>query len=212
MKRVLLLVTVASMLAAAMALSGVAQAAPISGKDDAQCAKLAIQTLGPGFNPANYTFIGGTEGNDDFTGQGTAGPDVICGFGGNDRIVWEDAVYEGDIFLGGAGTDYVSNNAGTFYGGADNDGVEVNSGTFYGQEGTDDVLINEGTFYGAEDTDLVYTNYGTFYGGASNDRVYENMGTFYGEEGNDYVDYNYGTFYGEEGNDSVFENNGTFVQ
>ena len=45
MKRMLLLVTVGLMLAAAMALSGVAQAAPISDKADAQCAKLAIKTL-----------------------------------------------------------------------------------------------------------------------------------------------------------------------
>jgi hypothetical protein len=68
MKRILLLGTVALMLAAAIALSGVAQAAPISDKADAQCAKLAIKTLGPSSNPSNYTFIGGSEGEDDFTG------------------------------------------------------------------------------------------------------------------------------------------------
>jgi hypothetical protein len=54
------------MLAAAMALSRVAQAKSIGGSADAKCQQLAIKTLGPGFNPANYTFIGGTEGTDDF--------------------------------------------------------------------------------------------------------------------------------------------------
>src|SRR5919107_1512008 len=72
MKRILLLVTLALMLAAALALSGVAQARPIADSADAKCAKLAIKTLGPSFNPSNYTFIGGTEGEDFdafFTGQ-----------------------------------------------------------------------------------------------------------------------------------------------
>ena len=84
MKRVLLLTTLAAMLAASLALSGMAQAKPIGGPADAQCAKLAIRTLGAGFNPANYTFIGGTEGNDTLTGRATDGPDVFCGFGGVD--------------------------------------------------------------------------------------------------------------------------------
>jgi hypothetical protein len=129
MKRILLLVTVASMLAAAMALSGVAQARPIADSAYAQCAKLAIRTLGPSYNPANYTFFGGTEGTDFFTGQATAGPDVFCGFGGADRI---ETLDEGDIFLGGADDEVVTNNY----------------GTFYGQEGDDQVVFNfpDGTF------------------------------------------------------------------
>jgi len=64
MRHILLLTTLAAMMAAAMALSGVAQAAPIGGKADAQCAKEAIKTLGPGVNPSTYTFHGGTAGND----------------------------------------------------------------------------------------------------------------------------------------------------
>ena len=60
MKRLFMLMALALMLAAAMALSGVAQARPISGSADAKCAKLTIKTLGPSFNPSNYTFIGGT--------------------------------------------------------------------------------------------------------------------------------------------------------
>jgi hypothetical protein len=79
MRRILLLTTLSAMLAAAMALSGVAQARPIADAADAQCAKLAIQTLGASFNPANYTFHGGTEGDDVFTGA--AGPEVLFGCG-----------------------------------------------------------------------------------------------------------------------------------
>ncbi len=144
MKRILLLVTVALMLAAAMALSGVAQAKPIAESADAKCAKLAIKTLGSSFNPSNYTFHGGTEGNDIFTGQATTGADVFCGFGGNDRIETLDA---GDIFLGGEGTDIVSfKNFGTFSGGASDDGVLENFGTFNGGAGNDTVHNNAGIF------------------------------------------------------------------
>jgi len=121
MKRILLLTTLAAMLAASMALSGVAQAKPIGDSADAKCAKLARQTLGASYTPANYTFIGGPEANDTLTGQATDGPDVICGFGGADYI---ETLGEGDIFLGGAG----------------NDSVFDNYGTFYGQEGIDEVF------------------------------------------------------------------------
>ena|SRR5215208_135646 len=142
-KRIVLLTTLAAMLAAAMALSGVAQAAPISGKADVQCLKLAIKTLGPSFNPGTYTFIGGTEGIDNFSNppQATAGPDVICGFGGDDAIFTVDA---GDIFLGGEGNEFIAFNSGTVYGGEGNDFIDTNKGTFDGGAGTDEVSINEG--------------------------------------------------------------------
>ena len=126
MKRTLSLVTVALMLPAAMALSGLAQAAPIDGKADAQCAKLAKRTLGPSYNSSNYTFIGGAEGIDNFNGRATDGPDVFCGFGGDDRI--DTMIDEGDIFIGGEGNDSVSTNYGTFYGGAGNDESVIGSG------------------------------------------------------------------------------------
>ena len=164
MKRILLLVTVALLLAGAMALSGVAQAKPISTKADAQCAKLAIKTLGPSVNPANYTFIGGTEGNDAFDSQATSGNDVFCGFGGHDRIgIFEvtGTLDQGDIFLGGAGGDSVlARNEGTFYGGDGDDSVDTNYGTFYGEAGNDSVVANGGTFNGGADTDSVTTNTG----------------------------------------------------
>ena len=138
MRRILLLTTLAAMLAAAMALSGVAQARPIGGPADAQCAKLAIKTLGPSFNPGTYTFIGGTEG-DDINPQGTVGsPDVFCGFGGEDQIFSLEA---GDIFLGGEGNDFAGRifPGGIFYGGPGNDHVSFNEGTFFGGEGFDTV-------------------------------------------------------------------------
>ena len=115
MKRILMLLSVAAMMAAAMALSGVAQAKPISGSADAKCAKLAIKTPGASFNPSNYTLIGGTEG-----------PDVFCGFGGDDSIEILDA---GDILLGGAGNDFGFQNAGTFNGETGDDSVVINFGT-----------------------------------------------------------------------------------
>lgn len=154
MKRIMLLVAVALMVAAAMALSGVAQAKPITnGKADARCLAEAIKTLGPGFNPSGYHFVGGTENGESFDGQATTGPDVFCGFGGNDFISTLD---EGDIFLGGAGVDSIfSTNNGTFYGGVGNDEVIENFGIFYGGAGRDIVASNDGTFYGGPDDDFV---------------------------------------------------------
>jgi hypothetical protein len=142
MRRILLLTTLAAMLAAAIALSGVAQARPISESPDAKCAKLAIQTLGPSFNPSNYTFHGGTEDRDPSPAN-TAGNDVFCGFGGDDLISLLEA---GDIFLGGAGDDFVGTNSGIFNGGEGNDSVFGNApdATFVGGEGFDCVLFGPG--------------------------------------------------------------------
>jgi hypothetical protein len=153
MRRILLLVTVASMLAAALALSGVAQAKPTATSADRQCKKLAIQTL-PNFKPAHYTFHGGTEDSDTFDDDNTEGqPDVFCGFGGVDGI--ETTLDAGDIFLGGADFDGVVNNNGTFYGqeGGDVVGFNNTSGIFYG--GADDDSVNQmdgGTFDGGDGT------------------------------------------------------------
>jgi hypothetical protein len=153
MRRILLLVTVALILAAALALSGVAQAKPTATSADRQCKKLAIQTL-PNFKPAHYTFHGGTEDSDTFDDDNTEGqPDVFCGFGGVDGI--ETTLDAGDIFLGGADFDGVVNNNGTFYGqeGGDVVGFNNTSGIFYG--GADDDSVNQmdgGTFDGGDGT------------------------------------------------------------
>jgi hypothetical protein len=125
----------------------VAQAAPISTKADAQCAKEAIPTLGSSFNPSTYTFHGGTEANDTFTDDdATAGPDVFCGFGGDDVIRRLDA---GDVFLGGEDDDFVGTDAG--------DPLSSNYGTFYGGGGRDNVVFNYGTFNGGPGDDTVIT-------------------------------------------------------
>ena len=196
-RRLTVVVAMAVMGAMMVAMAGMVQAQPVAGAADAKCLDLARQTLegfGADINPSNTTFVGGTEGDDDFTGLATEGKrDVFCGFGGNDSIVRLD---EGDIFLGGQGDDLVEHNYGTVYGGAGNDEVGQNHGTFYGGEGDENIFDNFGTFYGGEDSDQVYRNRGTFYGGAGNDMVFYNYGTFYGGEGNydRVVIRNYGTF------------------
>jgi len=184
MGRILLLVTLASMLAAAMALSGLAQAKPTATSADRQCMKLAIQTL-PNFKPAHYTFHGGTDDImffDEFDSQATEGNDVFCGFGGPNGIT---TLGPGDIFIGGSVEDDVAFNSGTFYGqeGGDLVGTNEISGTVYGGAGDDIVQRNEGTFYGQEGNDFVETNFGTednigtFDGGAGTaDSVYINDG------------------------------------
>ena len=130
-RRLTVMVAMAVMVAMMVASAGMVQAQPVAGAADAKCLALARQTLGgfgQNFNPANYTFIGGTEGNDDFTGKGTEGRDVFCGFGGSNSI---DTLDEGDVFLGGAGGDLVHRNHGTFYGGEGDDFViSPRGGTF----------------------------------------------------------------------------------
>jgi len=209
MKRIVLLTVLTAMMAAAMALSGVAQAKPITnGKADAKCLVEAVRTVeDPGFNPSDYSFHGGTEG-DDFSFQTTEGqPDVICGFGGRDTTGALDA---SDIFLGGDGDDFLRVNEGTFNGGAGNDQVGFNSlrGTVNGGDGDDLVATNFGTFNGEAGNDSVGGNSGIFHGGLGDDSVDTNAtaSTFYGGEGNDSVRINNATFYGEEGNDSVEHN------
>jgi VCBS repeat-containing protein len=205
--------------------SNVATATITVNPTDAQCKTLAIQTLGPSFNPSNYTFHAGTAGNGSFDGKATAGNDVFCGFGGDDFI---DTLGEGDIFLGGDGNDVVNNNYGTFNGEAGNDRVTTNVGTFNGGDGLDTVTTNisGGTFNGGDGNDSVDRNYWTFNGGAGddfvtlnywafnggdgNDVVNNNYGTFNGDGGDDRVTFNYGDFFGGVGNDSVSVNQGTF--
>ena len=141
MKRILLLVTVGLMLGAAMALSGVAQAA---GSPSAKCQQEAASL---GLNLVGYKFIGGNnKKNDDFTRKATTGvPEVFCGLGGNDSI----ATINGgiDMFIGGDGQDSVGTLInGTFKGEAGDDSVSYigSGGLFNGGEGTDSVFISDG--------------------------------------------------------------------
>jgi Ca2+-binding RTX toxin-like protein len=190
MKRIFMLLALALMLVATMALSGVAQAA----SPKARCLQEATSL---GVSLDGYNVIYGNNRANDFTSKATAGGDVFCGFGGNDSIATLDA---GDIFLGGAGDDYVQDfqyNNGTFYGGAGNDHVFYNNGTFYGGDGNDSVTSFQDTT-------------GTFNGGAGDDYVSSNQGTFNGDSGNDSVTYNFnfGTFNGGDGFDTIEDNRG----
>jgi Ca2+-binding RTX toxin-like protein len=180
MKRLFMLLSLALMVGAAMALSGVAQAASPTAKCKAAAGLV---------DPSLYNFIvGNNKKADNFSLKGTEGADVFCGFGGNDVL---GIIAEGDIFIAGDGIENVGTNNGTFYGGAGDDRLSYNSGTgtFDGGAGIDSVIENYGTFNGEADVDFVYYNYATFYGGA----------------GADYVDYNYagGTFYGGDGTDYI---------
>ena len=150
MKRIVLLTALAAMMAAAMALSGVAQAKPITiTKADKACLVEAVRTVEqPGFNPSDYTFHGGNEGDNDFNDRATDDPEVFCGFGGDDE---KGLLAADDIFLGGEGNDSLFGiNQGTVYGGADDDLVLANIGTFNGGEGNDRVEVNVGTLISVE--------------------------------------------------------------
>ncbi len=96
---------------AAMAVVGVAAGAtPASAASDgkARCIQEAAKAglLSGDINPGTVNFVGGTDGDDTFTG--TDGVDFICGFGGNDSV---DTLSPGDIFLGGEGNDRVGRHA-----------------------------------------------------------------------------------------------------
>src|SRR5215210_6508197 len=208
MKRMFMLMSLALMIGAAMALSGVAQAKSNSASPDAKCAKQASAKLGKGFDPSGYTFVGGTAGDDNFDGKATAGPDVFCGFDGANSIYTLDA---GDIFLGGDGTDSVTTNNGTFNGGLGVDSVGTNNGTFNGQADNDSVSFqNYGTFNGGLGVDSVIGNQegSTFNGEADDDYVSGNAGTYNGGAGDDHLEYNTGTFDGGAGTDTFGTNDG----
>jgi hypothetical protein len=89
-----------------------------NGKADAKCLAEAVRTLGSDLEPSGgYHFVGGTAGDDFFDRAATAGPDVFCGFGGDNYVNTLDA---GDIFFRGDGNDADFRNFGTFYGEACN--------------------------------------------------------------------------------------------
>lgn len=182
-KRIFMLLAVALMLVAAMALSGVAQAA--SSRDMCQQAAESLT----GKDLTDYTFVVGTTDSNTFSPtNGRA--EVFCGFDGGDRISHLKGV---DIFIGGAGRDSVGTNNGDFYGGAGGDSVDDdNYRTFYGGDGNDSVDDDNyyGTFNGGVGNDRIAgTNFnGDFNGGAGGDSVDKLIsGTFNGGVGVDYI-------------------------
>ena len=150
MKRIFMLLALALMLVAAMALSGVAQAA----SPKARCQQeAAAEVANLGLNLADYTFVYGNNKDNVFTAD-PAQYEVFCGLGGDDSI--SNFLDYGDVFIGGAGNDSVYQNGGTFYGGDGTDTVVTgNQGTFNGGAGNDSVNENYGTFYGGDGTDTV---------------------------------------------------------
>lgn len=153
LKRIFTLMSLALMLVAAMALSGVAQAA----SPTARCQQEAESLTGLDLTGYNF-IVGNNKRADDFTSKATAGADVFCGRGGNDQI---DTLDAGDIFIGGAGDDTI--------GGPCTDLGGIN-------------CTNNGTFYGGDGRDVVYFNNGTFISGAGDDFVTYVGGTGYFEQ------------------------------
>lgn len=115
-----------------------------------------------GFDPDAFAIIAGTENYDLFTT--TAGPDLICGFGGTNIV--DDILSADDVFLGGDGEDVVIGDLyGIFNGGAGDDTVNsVDGGTFNGSDGNELVgLLSDGIFNGGAGDDTVqYPRGGTF--------------------------------------------------
>ena len=134
--------------------------------EDPAVTRCKQEAVAAGFDPSAFTIIVGTENDDPSVWPTTAGPDLICGFGGND-YVW--TLSANDVFLGGDGVDYVDHLYGTFNGDAGNDSV---LGPLYG------------TFNGGAGDDSASEMYngGIFNGGAGNDTVYANDGGTFNQE------------------------------
>jgi hypothetical protein len=98
---------------------------------------------------------------------------VVCGRGGDDRIVNTPGAGFAGTFYGGAGIDWVDVLAGTFEGGEGNDGVGSHrGGVFVGGKGNDRVTsgMTAGTFLGRAGSDsVVFVCGGTFHGGRDMD-------------------------------------------
>jgi Ca2+-binding RTX toxin-like protein len=220
LRRCILIAGAGILVLGATATPASAQAKPNKGRCISELAKAGL--IGRDTNPGQANIIVGTEGDDTFVvGQFTEGVDLVCGFGGNDRVYDADPsvvlMGPGDVFLGGDGNDSVFlqlSEGAIFVGGAGNDSVGQNrGGTVIGGDGNDTVLFND---------------QGTFDGGAGNDEVHfltegfaghEGPSIFNGGDGDDHVRFlgNFGssavgpTFNGDAGNDSVgFMQSGVF--
>lgn len=171
----------------------------------------------------SYNLVPGTEANEDLSTFLTTDKDLVCGFGGSDFL---NSLDEGDVFLGGDGSDkVVSMTGGIFIGDEGNDAVQdLNDGIFNGGRGDDTVCtLSGGIFNGGEGSDLVATvdggvfdggdgkdfvctlSGGIFNGGAENDTVRDVLGgIFNGGDGDDLVSIlSGGTVNGGDGDDRV---------
>ena len=135
----------------------------------------------------------GTNGEDLFGPEMTSGPDLVCGFGGNNFLGFPYTFGPGDMYVGGNSYDLVA---------------DVTGGTVIGGEGDDSVAnLKGGLFLGGVGNDQVYLNMsgGTFDGGPGDDAAaLDGGGVFNGGPGDDVAGWIYeGTFNGGDGNDSV---------
>ena len=163
---------------------------------------------------SSFNIVPGTETHDDLSTLLTTGNDLICGFGGSDFL---NSLGEGDVFLGGDGSDkVVSMTGGIFIGDEGSDAVQdLNDGIFNGGRGGDTVCtLSGGIFNGGEGSDLVATlDGGVFDGGDGQDFVCTlSGGIFNGGDGDDLVAIlDAGIFNGGDGDDGVLtRNDGTF--
>ena len=128
------------------------------GPEEKRCFQEAVQAglIGAGLNPSTIHYILGTGLDDAFAPTRlTEGPDLICGFEGNDTFT---SLYAGDVFLGGEGNDGVTTlEGGTFNGSAGVDRITgLLAGTFNGGNGDDHVIsMTGGTFNGGDGSDGV---------------------------------------------------------
>jgi hypothetical protein len=154
--------------------NGIGDACDTPANDDTSAARQACidAALGmgvfpaTGFSASDYNVIVGTEGDDLLPTTGRA--DLICGFGGNDRVLTLGGAVGGglrpvtqpaDIFLGGDGNDSVTNLNGMFFGGDGNDTATTVNGAFYGENGDDRAIDLYGYFDGGPGTDTITRHY-----------------------------------------------------
>ena len=187
----------------------------------------------PGARPHDLNVVVGTGRDDVFSGASlTDGRDLVCGFGGDDRLANADGppLALGDVFLGAAGDDAVELvRAGGFAdGGQGDDRVGRLTASFFedepaagfsGGSGNDTVGFLGGvpglvTFDGGDGDDRVDRHFGgTFNGDAGNDAVTGDLGgdgegsphpQFNGGAGDDHVRYMYfARFEGGDGDDTA---------
>lgn len=162
-------------------------------------------------NNPTVNVIHGTAGNDKI--KGTAGNDLIFGYGGNDRLEGLDG---NDCLIGGPGNDQLEGDEGNdiLWGGEESNTTLYPTGDrdkLYGNDGDDELHGgsdkdrldgNDGDdwLYGDDDDDTLvgHDDDDTLYGGAGRDNMRGDDGndTMWGEAGDDKL-------YGREGDDTL---------
>lgn len=172
-----------------------------------RCLAAASELLGSRVRGKDYRLVLGS-GRDDRL-RASARPDLICGFGGHDRLVARGpALRKGDIFVGGPGRDRVQRLKGGRFAGGDHDDTVLLllKGSFEGGAGVDVVEdMRGGTFVGGGGSfDWVTRQSGGLFDGGPGEDEVERLsgGTFAAGEGQDVVNtQSGGSFEGGEGDE-----------